>query len=535
MLPIASKYFFQLSEQQYGVKLPLKLLIIGDFTQRPDDLKLRNRKVIRIDEVNFNEKMAFHKIYLKIQVNKYLPSKKKGLLDVKLNFTSIDDFRPYSIVKQVPELKEFIKSFDDRKPTAEELIVFCKQLDAILHHPDFQQLEASWRGLKFLVDRTEFREDIKIELLNISKEDLFKDFEDNHKIAQSGLFQKVYTDEYFGFGGEPYGAIIANYEFGFSPKDIRLLQHIAYVGAVSHCPFIASAGPKFFGIDNFIELHKVKDLESHFNGAKYIKWQSFRESDDARNIALAMPRFLLRLPYNSEYNPVKAFNYNENVSESHEHYLWGNAAFAFASNLTKSFAKYRLCSAIIGPKGGGNVEDLYVHKFDSMEGPQTKGPTEVHISDRREYELSKEGFMALAMPWNRDDVCFFTANSVQQLKNFPDTQEGRQAFLSYELGSKLPYLFFIARFAHYIKVLYKINMGMWRFNKDVLQDGLNNWIGQYVSGCQRKPFRTAELIVEDCDYEYEGHRPQYRFLLKVRPEIKYMGAHFNLELRGILG
>jgi type VI secretion system protein ImpC len=527
-------YKYGWGDKQYDVELPLKLLVIGDFTRRSDDVMLRDRKVIRIDKVNFNEKMADHKICLKIRVNKYLPSKEKGLLDVKLNFTCIDDFKPYSIVKQVPEIKEFIKAFDDRKPTAEELDVFCKQLDAIFHHPDFQQLEASWRGLKFLVDRKDFSENIKIELLNISKEDLFEDFEHSHKITQSGFFQKVYTDEYFVFGGEPYGAIIANYEFGFSPKDIRLLQYIAYSGAMSHCPFIASAGPKFFGIDDFSELHKVKDIESHFDGAKYIKWQSFRESDDARNIALAMPRFLLRLPYDSENNPFKAFNYNENVSGSHEDYLWGNAAFAFATNLTKSFAKYRWCVNIIGPQGGGEVEDLPLHQFDSIGGLQTKIPTEVYIPDRREYELSEEGFMALAMLKNSDDACFFSANSIQKPKIFPDTPEGRQAFLSYKLVAQLPHLFFITRFAHYIKVLYKTKEGMWSSNKDLLQEELNNWIGQYKPGCQRRPIRTAQIVVEDCDYEYEGYSPQYRFLLKVCPDRTYMGKYFNLSLVGIL-
>jgi type VI secretion system protein ImpC len=525
-------YKYALWDKQYEVELPLKLLVIGDFTQRPDDVRLGDRKAINIDKVNFNEVMALHKICLKIRVNKYLPSKEKDLLDVKLNFTSVDDFKPYSIVMQVPELIDFIKNFDGRKPTVEELNVLCKQLDAILHHPDFQQLEAAWRGLKFLVDRTDFRENIKIELLNISKEDLLEDFEDNLKITQSGFFRKVYLNTAV-LGGEPYGAIIANYEFvGFRRQDIRLLQYISSVAAMSNCPFIASAGPKFFGIDDFSEFSKVEDLKSHFDGPKYIKWQSFRESDDARYVALAMPRFLLRLPY-SDNNLVKVFNYIEDVSGSHENYLWGNAAFAFASNLARSFAKYRLCVNIIGPKGEGKVEDLYVHKFDSMEGPQTKGPTEVHISDRREYELSGEGFMALAMPWNSDDVCFFTANSVQQLKNFPDTQEGRQAFLSYELGSKLPYLFFIARFAHYIKVLYRINLRKWRNDKELLQDELNNWIGQYVEGgCQRKPLRTAQIVVKD--YDYDGYTPQYLFLLNVSPYMKYMGVHFNLSLLSLL-
>ena len=384
-----------------------------------------------------------------------------------------------------------------------------------------------------MVDRTDFRENIKIVLLNISKKDLIEDFENSNKITQSGLFQIVYTNVYAVSGGEPYSAIIANYEFvGFSQQDIRLLQYIASVAAMSHCPLIGSAGPKFFGIDDFNELPKVKDFKSHF-GPKYIKWQSFRESDDARYVALAMPRLLLRLPHDSENNLIKGFNYNENVSGSHEHYLWGNAAFAFASNLTKSFSKYRWCVNIIGPKGGGNVEDLYLHQFDSMGGTQTMGPTEVHISYRREYELSEQGFMPLTMRMNSDDACFFSANSIQKPKHFSDTEEGNRAQTTYTLGTRLNYLFFITRFAQYIKVLYKINMGMWRSNKDLLQDGLNNWILQYVADAENlyKPLRRAQIVVEDLDPE--GY--QYRFSLKIIPPFKYQGAYFELGLVGMLG
>ena len=526
--------------EQEEIELPLKLLVIGDFTQRPEDSRLEERKTIKIDKDNFNEVMAIHKLSLTIQVENYLSVAEMSDLDVNLKFSSLSDFEPDSILNQVPELKEFIKPFYGHKTKEEALNVFCKQLDAILHHPDFQQLEAAWRGLKFLVNQTDFREDIKIELLNCSKEDLFEDFEDNLKITKSGIFQTVYYP-YAVLGGEPYGAIIANYQFvRFSRQDIRLLQYIASVAAMSHCPFIASAGPKFFGIDDFNDLPKVKDLTGLFNGINYKrweyfsnKWQSFRESDDVRYVALAMPRFLLRPPYESNNNPVKEFNYNESVSGSHEHYLWGNAAFAFATNLTKSFAKYRWCGDIIGPKAGGNIEGLSVHQFDSMEGTQTKGPTEVYISDRREYELSEEGFMALTMRKNSDVACFFSANSVQKPINFPDTLEGREAFLSYKLVAQLPYLFFITRFAHYIKVLYKMNMGMWRDNKDLAQNELNHWIRQYVTDAdiRYKPLRNAQIILDEG--EYEGH--SCRFLLKVIPNFKYYGAVFNLSLVGILG
>ncbi len=245
-----------MGDEQEEVELPLRLLVMGDFTRRPDDKELRNRETTYIDKDNFNEVMVLHKICLKIRVNNYLAAKEKGLLDVKLHFTCIDDFKPFSIVRQVPELKEFIRPLDFRKPNKEELYAFCKQLDTILHHPDFQQLEAAWMGLKFLVDRTNFRENIGIVLLNISKEDLFWDHDLNDITHYSRLFQRGYDE--VTFGSKPYGAIIANYEFGIDPRDISLLHNIATLAAIENAPFIASASPKMFGLDDFRDLYRLK-------------------------------------------------------------------------------------------------------------------------------------------------------------------------------------------------------------------------------------------------------------------------------------
>lgn len=230
------------------------------------------------------------------------------------------------------------------------------QLDEILHHHDFQKLESAWRGLKFTVDQTNFRENIKLELLSVSKEDLLDDFEDAPEVVKSGLYRLVYTAEYGQHGGKPIGAMIANYEFGPNAPDIKLLQNVASIGAMAHAPFIAATGPRFFGDEDFSKLPNLKDLKAIFEGPKYTKWQSFRESEDARYVGLTLPRFLLRLPYAPESNPVKTFNYEENVRGSHEDYLWGNTAYAFATRLTDSFAKYRWCPNIIGPQSGGAVD-----------------------------------------------------------------------------------------------------------------------------------------------------------------------------------
>ena len=411
------------------------------------------------------------------------------------------------------------------------------QVDAVLHHAELQKLESAWRGLKYLVDKTDFRENIRLELLNVSKEDLLEDFEDSPEVTKSGLYKTLYTAEYGQFGGKPYGNIIANYEFGPGPQDVKLLQHIASVSAMAHAPFFAAAGSEFFGLDNFKGIPNLKDLKSVFEGPQYIKWQSFRESEDSRYVALTLPRFLLRLPYGAETKPVKAFNYEENVSASHEHYLWGNTAFTFATRLTDSFAKYRWCTNIIGPLGGGAVEDLPVHQFESMGAVQTKIPTEVLISDRREFELAEEGFISLTMRKGSDNACFFSANSVQKPKYFGMSPEGKEAELNFKLGTQLPYMFVANRLAHYLKVIQRENIGSWKERTDLDRE-LNAWIRQYIADQDnpsaetrsRRPLRQAQITVEDV----EGEPGWYRVGMKVRPHFKYMGAYFTLSLVGKL-
>lgn len=411
------------------------------------------------------------------------------------------------------------------------------QVDAILHHPQFQKLESAWRGLKFVVDRTNFRENNKIELLNVSKEDLLSDFEDAPDVTKSGLYKLVYTAEYGQFGGNPVGGMIANYDFGPGPQDIKLLQYAASVATMSHAPFIAAAGPRFFGEEDFSRMPNLKDLKSIFEGPQYVKWNSFRESEDARSVGLTLPRFLLRLPYHQETNPVKAFNYEEDVSDSHERYLWGNAAFAFSTRLTDSFAKYRWCPNIIGPASGGAVEDLPVHQFKSMGAIESKIPTEILISERREFELAEEGFIGLAMRKGSDNACFFSANSCQKPKYFGQSKEGKEAETNYKLGTQLPYMLIINRMAHYLKVLQREQIGSWKERTD-LERELNKWIGQYVSDQDvvdpgvrgRRPLRQAEITVSDV----EGDPGWYRVDLKVRPHFKYMGSFFTLSLVGKL-
>jgi len=412
-----------------------------------------------------------------------------------------------------------------------------RQIDEILHHPEVQKLESAWRGFKLLVYRTDFRENIKIEMLNVSKDELLGDFEDSPEIVKSGLYRQVYTAEYGQFGGEPIGAMIANYEFNAGPQDMKLLQYCASVAAMAHAPFIASASPKLFGEESWLTLPNLKDLHSVFEGPQYAKWRSFRESEDARYVGLTSPRFLLRLPYGSETVPVKEFNYEETVTDSHEKYLWGSTAFAFATRLTDSFAKFRWCPNIIGPQSGGAVEDMPVHTFTAMGAVSQKIPTEVLISERREYELAEEGFIALTMRKGSDNAAFFSANSCQKPKTFGQSKEGKEAEANYKLGMQLPYMFIINRLAHYIKVIQRENIGSWKEKSDLNRE-LNKWIQQYVSEMDdapaavrgRRPLRSAEVVVADV----EGDPGWYKVDLLVRPHFKYMGAFFSLSLVGKL-
>lgn len=411
------------------------------------------------------------------------------------------------------------------------------QMDEVLHDHSFQQMESAWRGLKLFIDRTDFRENNKVELLHATKDELLEDFEFAPEATQSGLYKHVYSAGYGQFGGEPTGAIIGNFTFTPSTNDIKLMQYLGALGAMSHAPVISSVGPEFFGIESFEELPNIKDIKAIFESPQFTKWRALRESEDARYLGLTAPRFLLRVPYDAIDNPIKSFNYSENVSESHEHYLWGNTAFAFATRLTDSFAKYRWCPNIIGPQSGGTVEDLPVHVFESMGALQSKIPTEVLITDRKEFELAEEGFIALTMRKGSDNAAFFSANSIQKAKVFPNTKEGRAAETNYKLGTQLPYMMIINRLAHYVKVLQREQIGAWKERQD-LERELNSWIKQYVADQEnppadvrsRRPLRSAKIEVMDV----EGNPGWYQVTLSVRPHFKYMGANFELSLVGRL-
>ena len=434
------------------------------------------------------------------------------------------------------------KSFDKvEKKLADDMIAaidakISLQLDAVMQAKEFKKIESSWRGLKFLIDRTDFSQNIAIELISTTKAELIEDFEDAPDVTRSGLYKHVYSAEYGQFGGKPYAAIIGGYSIDPNSQDMKLLQDMASVSAMSHAPFVTAAGPKFFGLDNFNGMPSLKDLESIFEGPQYVKWNGFRETDDSRNVALTVPRFMLRSPY-GEDNRVKAFDYQEGIGTNFEKLCWGNASYAFAANMSRSFAKYRWCPNIIGPQSGGEVLDLPVYKYKENGETKIYSPTEVMLSDRQEFELSEQGFIGLIARKGTDNATFFSANTCQKAKFFGNTPEDKAAETNFKLGTELPYLFMIDRLAHYIKVLQREHIGSWK-NKNDLDRELNNWVRQYVADQDnpppevrsRKPLREARIIVSDD----EGNPGFYRVEMNVRPHFKYMGSSFTLSLAGKL-
>jgi type VI secretion system protein ImpC len=404
------------------------------------------------------------------------------------------------------------------------------QLDEILHHGEFQKLESAWRSLKFLVDRTDFKKNVKIDMLDAAKEDLAEDFEDAPETIQSGLFKHVYTEEYDTPGGEPYGAIISNYEFSSGAADVTLLQEVSKVSAACHCPFIGAVVPKFFGKNAIQDLPKIEDLHNYMERSEFLKWNGFRQTEDSRYVGLVLPRFLLRLPYGPESAPVKEFNYEENVTGAdHNKYLWGNASFSFAANMVRSYIENGWCVQIRGPESGGKVEDLPVHFYDVGKGSQMKIPTEILIPETREFEFAQEGFIPLSFYKNRNYACFFSANSTQKPQEYDDSA----ITANMRINARLPYIFLVSRIAHYLKVIQRENIGSTK-SKTVLQDELNKWVGSLVTEMNdpgpeliaSHPLKAAEVTVN----EIADNPGFFAVTLSVMPHFQIEGIDINLSL-----
>jgi type VI secretion system protein ImpC len=406
--------------------------------------------------------------------------------------------------------------------------ILSRQMDAVLHHPEFQKLEASWRGLNKLVKGTETGENLKIRVLNCSKKDLLRDFQSASEFTESALWKAVYEYEFGLYGGDPFGCLVGDFEFGKGPQDVGLLQQISQVAAASHAPFISAAGPEMFGMESFTQMPDPRDIAKIFdkNNPENTKWISFRDSEDSRYVSLVLPHVLRRLPYGKDTVECEAFDYSEDVSEEHEDYLWGNAAYDYAERINMAFAKYHWCVAIRGPEGGGLVEDLPIHTFKTREGDiGSKCPTEVLIPDTREKELSDLGFIGLLNCKNTDYAAFFGGNSVQRPKKY-DTKD---ATANAKLSSQIPYLFATSRIAHYLKAICRDKIGSFMSRKEC-EDFLNRWLVQYVlnddsagqDAKAQRPLREARVdVAED----------------KARPgcykAIAYLRPHFQLDELGV--
>lgn len=354
-----------------------------------------------------------------------------------------------------------------------------RQLAAVMHDPAFQKLEGTWRGLNYLVMNSETGSTLKIKVLNASKRELFKDLDKAVEFDQSQVFKKLYENEFGSPGGEPYGALVGDYEITNHPEDVDLLSKMSNVAAAAFCPFVTAAGPGLFGFDNWEELSKPRDLEKIFESSEYSKWRSFRESDDSRFVAMVMPRVLSRLPYGAATKPVEEFSYEEvGARPPHTDYCWMNASYVHAVRLTSAFSQYGWCTAIRGAEGGGKVEGLPTHTFTSDDGdPDTTCPTEIGVTDRREAELSKLGFLPLCHYKNTDYAVFFGAQTAQKPKKYDRPEATANAAIS----ARLPYIMATSRFAHFLKVMARDKVGSF-MEANEAEDWLNRWINNYVNG-----------------------------------------------------
>jgi type VI secretion system protein ImpC len=428
---------------------------------------------------------------------------------------------------------------DDAVKSIEAIIAaidkkLTEQVNAILHHADFQALEGSWRGLAHLVNNTETDETLKIRVLNLSKKDLGKTVAKFKGTAwdQSPLFKKLYEEEFGMPGGQPYGAIIGDYYFDHTAPEVEMLSGIAQIAAAAHAPFITSPKPSLFNMESWQELANPRDLTKIFQSAEYAPWRSLRESEDSRYVGLAMPRVLSRMPYGAKTNPVEEFAFEEDTGAAdHGKYSWMNAAYAMGTNITRAFKLYGWCTRIRGVESGGMVEGLPVHTFPTDDGGvDMKCPTELAITDRREAELAKNGFMPLSHWKNTDYSVFVGAQSLHKPAEYSDPDATANA----NLGARLPYLFATCRFAHFLKCMVRDKIGSFK-ERDAMAKWLNEWIMQYVDGDPvnssedtkaRRPLAAAEVVVE----EVPGNPGYYSSKFFLRPHYQLEGLTVSLRL-----
>ncbi len=556
-------YESHVGDRTEEVELPFKVLVLADLTLDQRSEIFVEQEAIRLTSANINTLFQQLKPALDLSVPDCL-SDEAGELEVRLEFAALTDFSPSRVMAAVPALAALIgfndslarlAAGDESLPPDEDLELvrnalsseavtldeirhnsenygwlisnlearICRQIDAIIHHPDFRGLETAWRSVQFLIERTDFGENCELAFINISKQGLLDNFDDSPEVFQSELYQHVYSDEFGQFGGRPYGVIVGDYEFGPGAQDIRLLQRIASVSAVSHAPFLAAAAAEFFDIESYQKFSKLRDLHAIFAQPKYVKWNSFRASADAKYVGLAMPGFRLRGAYDIS---IGSLQYRESIGDADRDLPWGNTGFAFASRLLDSFAQYRWCLNSTGTPAG-LVEGLAIDHSATGIG-NARIPTRFLLTDRRESEVVEQGFMPLSVHKGEDTVGFYSAYSVQSI----GAAAGDESDLSARLAAQIPYLLIVGRISHYLKIMQRENIGTWKNRREIDQN-LNDWLRQYVSDMDnpapgvraRRPLRRAEVKVR----EVEGKNDWYLTRIRITPHIKFMGNTFSLS------
>lgn len=413
--------------------------------------------------------------------------------------------------------------------------VVNEQLNAVFHHPAFQQIEATWRGIDQLVEHANFQSNVTIELMDVSKDELFEDFENNSSdIFGSSFFEKVYIAEYDQYGGRPYGCLLGLYEFTTSARDLFWLRSMSKIAAASHSPFVAAIAPQFLGCNNLEQVEAIKDLDGLLSQPRYAQWQALREAEEAAYLGLTFPRYVVRLPWNPETNPSSGLPFHETADGKSENYLWGNAALLFARNVIRSFETSGWCQYIRGPKGGGLVTGLPVDMYNVRGQDEMRIPVEICIPDYRELEYSRNGIMPLVYRKGAGEATFFSAQSIKRPKKFKDPKDSENA----QLVCNLSYTFSVARIAHYVKSIMRDNIGDIS-TAGYVQSVLSTWLEQYVTTEVRPddttmrtfPFRAAQVVVNP----QPGRLGYYDCKISILPHVQFEGMDVELRLESRLG
>lgn len=542
------------------VELPFRILVFSDLTsdERSEDISVNNLNRV---ENGIGSLLSAQNIVLKLLIENKLNPNESGSIQVNYDLSSLEDFDPESVLLGIPELNkalqlhrllgdvnikhskfldlisEFSFKFDDLSDFNERLVIqhelhqrMNDQLNLIIQNDRFRSLESSWRSLNYLDEHINYKENIELVVLNTNKLALLEDFEDTPDIFHSTLFQLIYSSEFGQFGGRPYSLLLGDFEFSQQNKDMALLQSLAKVAAISHCPFISAASEKMFGVDKFSDFSRVRDISSHFDQPLYAKWNSFREHSDSRYVCLTLPKFLLRP---SHINTNDGFNYEEKTTASTKG-LWGNSAYALVTRFANSFANFRWFINAIG-EDYGLLDDLIIESDNAIMRAQL--PTEVLISERSANELINNGFTPLTIHKSSKKAVFMAAQSSKLVDTQPNTAEGRQASLNQQIESQLPYMLVSCRFSQYIKIMQRENIGSW-LTRSQIDQSLNRWLKQYVSDMDnpapsvraRRPLRNAHITVRDM----EGKSGWFLSTISITPHFKYMGQLFTLSERGRL-